>query len=58
MANASSPREAKIADENIDYANRAVFGDMVIKTFGKQGGLTAILALGESAHRLLPSWKA
>ena len=38
--------------------HRAVFSDIVIKAFGKQGGLMAIIALNKSTHRLLLGGKS
>jgi hypothetical protein len=44
--------------ENIDNTNRAVFSDIIVKPFGKQGGLMAVLAFNKPTHRLLLSEKS
>jgi len=46
-------REIQIINKNIDDTNRAVFSDIIVKPFRKQGGLVAILAFNKSTHRLL-----
>jgi hypothetical protein len=37
-------RKVQIINENIENPNRTVFSDIIIKAFGKQGGLMAVLA--------------
>ena len=40
--------QVQLIDEDIDHPYRAVFSYVVIETFGKQRGLSAVLALNES----------
>ena len=41
--------EIELVEEYIDDSNRAVLGDEVIQSFGKQGCLVAIFAFNKSA---------
>jgi len=51
-------KPSQIIYENIDDPNRAVFSDIIVRPFGKQGGLMTILAFNKSTHRLLLSEKS
>ena len=48
------PRDIQIIDEHIDHPNRVVFGNVVVKSFGKQRALITIFAFDKPAHIVLP----
>jgi len=46
--------QVRFIDEEIDYANCAVFGSVIIEAFGKQGGLsTKLPCAGSSISNML-----
>ena len=53
----AQPRRIQVIDKYTDGSHRAVFGDGVVLTLGKQRGLVATLALNKSAHRVNPGGK-
>ena len=40
----------KLVDEHIDYANRIIFGNVVVQVFGQQRALSTVLALNKALH--------
>ncbi len=42
--------QVQAIDKNVDHSRGAVFIDVVINAFGKQGGLITVLAFNETAH--------
>ena len=46
--------QIQIIQEDIDHANGAVFGDVVIEALWKQSSLIAVFAFYKSAHPTIP----